>query len=179
VIALTAAALLVLAAVFVALRRLLDSLVARLGLRRLYGVGDRVAVGDVEGEVIAVGPLRTKVREDAGGVVSFANRTVLETPVRTFSPDVRQELRLGIPYRADWEHAERILLEEGGEGSTVAVGLTDDWVELVLRFTGPTRDEVSRAILLRLTDAGIPVASRTVEVKVGDPLDAARPSNVP
>jgi small-conductance mechanosensitive channel len=179
VTALAVAALLVLAAVLVTLRRPIDSLVARLGLRRIYRVGDRVAVGDVEGEVIAVGPLRTKVREDAGGVVSFANRTVLETPVRTISPDVRGELRLGIPYRADWEHAERILLEEGGEGSSVAVGLTDDWVELVLRFTGATRDEVSRAILRRLTDAGIPVASRTVEVKVGDPLDAARPSNVP
>jgi small-conductance mechanosensitive channel len=179
VTALAVAALLVLAAILVALRRPLDSLVARLGLRRVYTVGDRVAVGGVEGEVIAVGPLLTKVREDAGGVVSFANRTVLETPVRTFSSDVREELRLGIPYRADWEHAERILLDEGGEGASVAVGLTDDWVELVLRFTGVTRDEVSRAVLRRLNDAGIPIASRTVEVKVGDPLDSARPSNVP
>jgi small-conductance mechanosensitive channel len=174
-----AVAALVLAGALIALRRPLDSLVARLGLLRVYRIGDRVAIGDVTGEVTAIGPLWTKVREDSGGIVSFANRTVLELPVRTYPDGVRNELTIGIPYRADWEHAERILLEEAGEGSDVTVALTDSWIELVLRFTGRSRDEVSRAMLRRFDDAEIPVAARTVEVTVGDPLDAARPSNMP
>jgi len=144
-----------------------------------YAVGERVRIGDVEGDVIGIGLLRTRIREDTGTVVSVANCLALASPVHTFGEDVREELSIGVPYRADWAQAERILLEEAGDGSDVAVVLTDNWIELVLRFTSPARDVVSRAILRRFADAGIPVASRTVEVKVGDPLDAARPSNVP
>ncbi|HEY3182505.1 MAG TPA: mechanosensitive ion channel domain-containing protein [Gaiellaceae bacterium] len=164
-------------ALAVAFREVFESLAAGAGAP--YAAGDRVRIGGVEGDVVGVGLLRTKVRDDAGDVVSIANRVTLASPVHACTNGVRDEVRVGVPYRADWERAERILLEVAGEGSKVDVVLTDNWIELVLWCTSVTRDEVSRAILRRFGDAGIPVASRTVEVKVGDPLDAARPSNVP
>jgi small-conductance mechanosensitive channel len=185
-----AAAALALAGVSIALRRPLDSLVARLGLRRVYRVGDRVAIGDVEGEVTAIGPLRTKLRDDAGGIVSIANRTALEVPVRTFAGAVREELTIGIPYRGDWERAEQIVLEEARsvsreDATRTYVALCDDWLELTAQFAvapgeaRQTRDALSRAVRRRFDEEGIHIASRTVEVKVGDPLDAARPTNLP
>jgi small-conductance mechanosensitive channel len=164
-------------ALAVAFREVFESLAAGAGAP--YAAGVRVRIGGVEGDVVRVGLLRTKVRDDAGSVVSIANRATLASPVHAYASGARDELRVGVPYRADWEQAERILLEEAGEGSKVDVVLTDNWIELVLWCTSVTRDELSRAILRRFADAGIPVASRTVEVKVGDPLDAARPSNVP
>ena len=165
----------------VALALALRDLFAGVGaaVTRPCAVGDRVRAGDVEGTVVRTGLTRTAVLEDTGAVVSFANQALLATAVRTYPDVVRTELRVGVPYRADWEHAERILRDVGGDGSDVSVVLTDNWIELVLRLTEPARDEASRAILRRFTDAGIPIASRTVEVKVGDPLDAARPSNLP
>lgn len=174
-----AVAALVSAGVLIALRRPLDSLVARLGLRRVYRVGDRVRIGAVDGDVVHIGFLRTRLRDDAGAIVSVANSAALDSPVRNYAGVVRDELRVGIPYRADWEQAERILLEEAGDGSDVDVVLTDNWIELVLRYATPAHDDLSRAILRRFIEAGIPIASRTVEVTVGDPLDVARPVQVP
>jgi small-conductance mechanosensitive channel len=164
-------------ALVLAFREAFASMVAGAGTK--FAAGDRVRIGDVEGEVVGAGLLRTTLRDDDGAIVSVANRVLLEVPVHAYASGGRAELRVGVPYRADWEGAERILREEAGEGADVTVALTDNWIELALRYPGPERVALSRAVLRRFDDAGIPIASRTVEVKVGDPLDAARPSNVP
>jgi small-conductance mechanosensitive channel len=149
----------------------------------LYRVGDRVELAGVAGEVVAVTPLRTTLRDDVGRLVAISNGAALESPVARIG-DGDNELRIGIPYRADWERAERILLEEPAVTS-VRVALTDSWIELALRYEAPrgetarVRDELSRAILRGFADAGIPIASRTVEVVVGDPVDPARPAELP
>jgi small-conductance mechanosensitive channel len=143
-----------------------------------YRVGDEVSLAGARGEVSRVSPLRTTLADD-GATVSVSNAAVFGSAVRV---DARNELTIGIPYGADWRAAEAILLEEAaGYEPRVLLSPTESWVELALVFTGgrAARDELARAILDRFEDAGIAIASRTVEVTVGEPLTAERPAHVP
>jgi len=143
-----------------------------------YRVGDEVEVAGVRGEVSRVSPLRTTLVDD-GATVSVSNAAVFASPVRA---DATSELTIGIPYGADWREAEAILLDEAARFEPrVLLSLTESWVELTLVFTGrrAAGDELARVILDRFEDAGIAIASRTVEVTVGEPLTAGRPAHVP
>jgi small-conductance mechanosensitive channel len=169
---------LLLAGLAFGLRDLVASLAGWLAVP--YRVGDQVSLAEVGGEVIRVSPLRTTLRDDATGAgVSVSNAAVFASPVRLDAPG---ELAIGIPYGGDWRGAEAILLEEAARfDPRVSLSLTDSWVELAVRFDGgpSVRDELARAILAQLEDAGIAIASRTVEVTVGEPLTAERPAHVP
>jgi small-conductance mechanosensitive channel len=143
-------------------------------------------------------------RQYTGRVVTVSNARVFDEPVYNYTrelPYIWEEMRVPIPYRADRARAERILLEAaerrtvdaaelGAEalremerryfvaGSdmrpAVFYRLTDNWLELSVRFIAPThgvrelKDLMSRDILRALDEAGIAVASATLEV-------AARP----
>lgn len=104
-----------------------------------------------------------------------------------------EELTLPIPHDDDWRLAERILHEEvqraNPDGAREAlremarrypvpraeleprvfVRATDNWMELSARFIVPTRtarsvkDELTRAVLDRLDESGITIASETLD----------------
>lgn len=127
----------------------------------------------------------------------------VESPTYNYSSFfeyVWEELRIPVPYSADWRRAERIVCEEAERVSDsqgarqamdemrrrfpmpahevdprVYVTLTDNWVELAARFVIPVRqsrtikDEMSRAIRERFDEAGIDVASSTMDVTVRSP----------
>ena len=180
----------------------------------IYRVGDRVEIAGVKGDVIDITLLRTKVlemgssqpqeptwvggRQSTGRIVSVSNKATFESPTYNYSAFfefVWEELRLPIPYSADWRRAEQIVLEEvqrvsATEGAREAirmmrerfpipqheldpkvyVSLTDNWVELAARFVIPVRqsrtihDQLSRAIRDRFDEAGITIASSTMDV---------------
>jgi small-conductance mechanosensitive channel len=185
----------------------------------IYRVGDRVEIAGVKGDVIDITLLRTKVlemgsslpeepswvggRQSTGRIVSISNKATFESPAYNYSAFfefVWEELRIPVPYRADWRRAEQIVLEEAervsaSEGAREAmeamrerypipaheldpkvyVTLTDNWVELAARFVIPVRqsrtikDQMSRAIRERFDEAGIAVASSTMDVTVYEP----------
>jgi len=187
----------------------------------IYRVGDRVEIAGVKGDVIDITLLRTKVlemgsslpeepswvggRQSTGRVVSISNKATFEQPAYNYSAFfeyVWEELRVPVPYSADWRRAERIVCEEAervsdSEGARAAmdemrrrfpipphevdpkvyVTLTDNWVELAARFVIPVRqsrtikDQMSRAIRERFDEAGIAVASSTMDVTVTPPPD--------
>jgi small-conductance mechanosensitive channel len=70
--------------------------------------------------------------------------------------------------------AERFPLPAHELDPRVYVSLTDNWIELAARFVIPVRrsrtihDELSRAIHRRFDEAGIPIASSTMDVTVRD-----------
>jgi small-conductance mechanosensitive channel len=180
----------------------------------IYRVGDRVEIAGVKGDVIDITLLRTKVlemgsslpqepswvggRQLTGRIVSISNKATFEQPTYNYSSFfeyVWEELRVPVPYSADWRRAEQIVLEEAQRVSAtegareaidlmqqrypmpkheldakVYVTLTDNWVELAARFVIPVRrsrtirDEMSRAISERFDDAGITIASSTMDV---------------
>jgi small-conductance mechanosensitive channel len=91
----------------------------------LYGVGDRIEVGDVRGDVIHVGVLTTVLWEVEGELgrptgrrVSFGNQLVLEEPVVNYTADLPYNwnmLHIPVAREADWDLAREILLRVADE----------------------------------------------------------------
>ena len=74
--------------------------------------------------------------------------------------------------------AERYPIPRAEIEPRVFVQITDDWLELSARFVVPVRSartirsDLTRELLERLDDAGIPIASRTFDVSVRRAADA-------
>ena len=93
----------------------------------LFHIGDRVCLGNVVGDVVDIGMLRTTlmeigewVRADqyTGRVVTIANRVVFSDPVFNYTqhwPYLWDEIMLPITYSSDWRLAGQIMLEHGRE----------------------------------------------------------------
>ena len=92
-----------------------------------FHIGDRVRLGNVVGDVVDIGMLRTTlmeigewVRADqyTGRVVTIANRVVFSDPVFNYTqhwPYLWDEIMLPITYSSDWRLAGQIMLEHGRE----------------------------------------------------------------
>jgi small-conductance mechanosensitive channel len=99
-----------------------------------FSVGDRITMGGVRGDVIALGFIQTtimemgqppsiedktapawvKSRQYTGRIVTVSNDKIFDEPVYNYTRDfpyLWEEISLPISYTADRERAERILLE--------------------------------------------------------------------
>ncbi len=197
---------------------------------KTFNVGDRITMGGVRGDVIALGFLQTSImemgqpqavqnadpamwvkgRQYSGRVVTVTNAKIFDEPVYNYSRDfpyIWDEMALPIPYAADRDRAEQILLEVA-ERHTVRIGelgeadlremqrryvmktseikpsvyyrLTDNWLELTVRFLAEERgvrslkDAMSRDILKAFDESGIGLASATFEIVGLPPLRLQR-----
>lgn len=145
-----------------------------------------------------------EARQYSGRIVSVSNAQIFDEPVYNYTRDfpyLWEEMHIGIAFDADRARAERILLEAAGRHALkdkdiaaeamrelqrryfmkgagveprVYVRITDNWVELAVRFVvdlervREVKDAMSRDILDALRDAGIGIASTTYEI-VGVP----------
>jgi small-conductance mechanosensitive channel len=150
------------------------------------------------------GPTWVRSRQPTGRIVSVSNARVFDEPVFNYSSEfdfIWEEVTIPISYSADRDRAESILLEAARsrtqdivESAASAMDrfswryaienqkvepkvyyrLTDNWLELTVRFITPVRgvrelkDELSRDILKEFDAAGIELASSTFEI-VGIP----------
>jgi small-conductance mechanosensitive channel len=221
------AAGLVTAGVAVALQRVITSFAAYLIILRgrVYTVGDRITMGGVRGDVVALGFMQTTVmemgeppavqgappavwvnaRQYTGRLVRVTNDKIFDAPVYNYTrvfPFFWEEIHIPTRYGDDRNRVEQILLDaarkhtgpyidaarvaakELGDkftlpedvdlGPSVYYRLTDNWLELSLRFVVPERgvrgikDAMSREILAELEKAKIGLASGTYEI-VGFP----------
>jgi small-conductance mechanosensitive channel len=141
-----------------------------------------------------------KSRQYTGRVVTVSNARVFDEPVYNYTrefPYIWEEMSVPIPYGADRAQAERILLEAAGRRTVAAselgeaalhemekryfvkasamrpavfYRLTDNWLELTVRFIAPThairelKDAMSREILRGFDENGIRIASTTIEL---------------
>jgi small-conductance mechanosensitive channel len=191
-----------------------------------FTVGDRIVMGGVRGDVIALGFIQTtimemgqppavqstdpamwvKARQYTGRIVTISNAKIFSEPVYNYTRDfpyIWEELSLPISYKDDREKAEQILLEAARKHSIdpkdldpaavnemrrryamevpemapkVYLRLTDNWVELTVRFltsehgVRDAKDQMSRGIIAALDRAGIGIASGTYEVVGMPPL---------
>jgi small-conductance mechanosensitive channel len=188
---------------------------------RIFTVGDRITIGTVRGDVVALGFMQTTVmemgqapaeqsddpsmwvrgRQYTGRLVRVTNDKVFDSPVYNYTRDfpfVWEELTLPIRYQDDYSVVERILLdiasahtrdivaearpalERMREGyflneapaidPRVYVRMTDNWVELSLRFLArdrgvrELRDAMTRELLAEMRRVQIGVASGTYAV---------------
>jgi small-conductance mechanosensitive channel len=188
-----------------------------------FTVGDRIKMGGVRGDVIALGFLQTRImemgqprevneqedpgmwvraRQFSGRIATVTNDKIFDEPVYNYTrefPFIWEELHVPVPYRADRERAEAILLTAVRNASEefsrqaadarrrleqkyrldheslearVFWTITDNWLELTVRFVVPEhgireiKDRIGRAILGEFDRAGIEIGSSTMEVTV-------------
>ncbi len=193
---------------------------------KTFNVGDRIVMGGVRGDVIALTFMQTKImemgqpppvesaepamwvhsRQFTGRIVTVSNDKIFDEPVYNYTyhfPYVWEEMRLPIAYRDDRQRAEQILLEAARRHAIrseelsgehlleierryrvpindiepkVYWRLTDNWLELAVRFLSPDhgtreiKDAMSREIIAALDAAGIGIASATYEITGLPPL---------
>ncbi len=157
-------------------------------------------------------PMWVRSRQYTGRIVTVSNDKIFDEPIYNYSRDfpyIWEEISLPISYQADRERAEAILLaaaqrhvggsteasrraleqlqrryfvEPAGTEPKVYYRLTDNWLELTLRFVAEThgvrdlKDEMNRDILRDLDAAGIGIASATFEIVGLPPLRIERRS---
>lgn len=146
---------------------------------RVFRIGDRVQMGGVQGDVIDITPLRTKLleigstlpnaptwvrgRQHTGRVVAVSNKLTLTEPVFNYSAAlgyVWDELTLPISYRSDWRLAERIVQEEA-ERLSDTEGARAALHELALRHPIPTT-ELAPRVFVHATDNWMELAARFI-----------------
>lgn len=194
---------------------------------KTFSIGDRIIIGGVRGEVIALDFFQTTVlemgqppsvesetdpamwvmaRQYTGRIVTITNGVIFDQPVYNYSRDfpfLWEEIHVGVGYDDDYARAEQILLDTArrhtlhiaemteearqhlkhvydlqppGVEPRVFYRMTDNWVELALRFIVPDRgireikDAMYRDILRAFKEAGIAVASGTYDIVGMPPL---------
>jgi len=151
-------------------------------------------------------------RQYTGRIVTVTNDKIFEAPVYNYSgefPYLWDEMHVPIQYTADRKRAEQILLETVRRHTVKAeevakkdleelrrryfvdpvnldprvyLRMTDNWIELTVRFVARTRgirelkDKMSREILDAFEAAGIQVASATYEIVGVPPLRIEGPA---
>ncbi len=187
---------------------------------KTFDVGDRITMGGVRGDVIALNFIQTVImemgeppsvqgsdpgmwvesRQYSGRIVTVTNAKIFDEPVYNYTRDfpyLWEEIHLPISYKDDRNAAERILLA-AAEKETVQITdmaeqtltileqrfsikrlqlrpqvymrLTDNWVELTVRFLCKDhdirglKDRMSREIIDNLDQAKIGIASGTYEI---------------
>lgn len=185
-----------------------------------FTVGDRITMGGVRGDVIALTFTQTKImemgqpppvqaaepamwvraRQFTGRIVTVTNDKVFNEPVYNYTrefPFIWEEIVVPVPYRADRQRAEQVLLDcvaahaEPLDAESEPVRraferryfielddltprvfyrLTDNWLELTVRFIVPdhgiryVKDAIARDVLARFTAENIEIASATIEL---------------
>lgn len=146
---------------------------------RIFRIGDRVQMGGVQGDVIDITPLRTKLleigstlddaptwvrgRQHTGRVVSLSNKLTFTEPVFNYSAAlgyVWDELTLPISYRSDWRAAETIVREEAERISDTAGARKA--LEAFSREHPVPPAELEPRVFVRATDNWMELAARFV-----------------
>ncbi|MEO6966067.1 MAG: mechanosensitive ion channel domain-containing protein [Acidobacteriaceae bacterium] len=201
---------------------------------KTFNVGDRISMGGVRGDVIALNFIQTVImemgeppsvqaedpgmwvqsRQYSGRVVTISNAQIFEEPVYNYTRDfsyIWEEMHLPISFKDDRKRAEEIMLAAVERHSVnianlaqpeldrlkyrffietpdirprVFLRITDNWVELTIRFLCSThgirglKDCISREILDGFEEANIGIASNTYDIVGFPPLRWAPPDKV-
>lgn len=175
---LATAAGLVTAGLAFALQRVITAMAAYLVILRgkTFNVGDRIMMGGVRGDVIALGFIQTTVmemgqapgeqgddpsmwvhgRQYTGRVVTITNDRIFDTPVYNYTrefPYLWDEMAVPIAYTADRHAAERILLDAAARHTVKTTELAHDALEnLKRRYVLRETSELEPRVFFRLTD---------------------------
>lgn len=193
-----------------------------------FDVGDRIKMGGVRGDVIALNFMQTIImemgqpasvqssdpgmwvqsRQYSGRIVSVVNSTIFDEPVFNYTRDfpfIWEEIQIPITYKADRKLAKSIMLEAASKETVhvediaapvlhtletkfnitradiepkVYVRLTDNWVELSVRFLCEDhgirglKSRMSEDIIDRFDQVNIGIASSTYDIVGFPPIKA-------
>jgi small-conductance mechanosensitive channel len=169
-------------------------------------VGDVMDISILRTTVMEIGEW-VKADQYTGRIVTVANRAVFADPVYNYTQHwgyLWDEITIPITYASDWRHAAEIMLEHGqtytGElqadaearltrmidryplqrtqvEPTIYMTMTDNWIEITLRYIVDARErrkikgQLHRELLQRFeAEEHVTVASMTVEIVGFPPL---------
>lgn len=150
-----------------------------------FNVGDRIVMGGVRGDVIALAFTQTTIlemgqpppvqkdepamwvrsRQYTGRVVTVSNARIFDEPVFNYTRDfpyLWEELQLPIPYGSDWQRAERILLEAVRTHSVQHEELSQSALQEMRRRYIMESPNVEPRVYVRLTDNWIELTARFI-----------------
>jgi len=152
---------------------------------KTFNVGDRIAMGGVRGDVVALGFTQTTImemgqppsvqgadpamwvqsRQYTGRVVTVSNARIFEEPVYNYShefPYLWEEMMLPISYTADRARAEQILLEAAQRHAVPASELDSGTIDELKRRFFLDRVVTEPKVYYRLTDNWLELTVRFV-----------------
>ena len=182
---LTTAIGLVTAGLAFALQRVITALAGYLLILRgrTFNVGDRIVMGGVRGDVIALGFLQTTImemgqppvvqnadpamwvrsRQYTGRIVSVSNAMVFDEPVFNYTRDfpyIWEEMSIPISYKDDRQAAERVLLEAATRNTIDITKLARTAVESLKERYAVAESEMGPRVYWRITDNWIEMTIR-------------------
>ena len=176
-----------------ALQRVITALAGYFVILRgkTFNVGDRITMGGVRGDVIALGFIQTTImemgqppsiesnadpamwvraRQYTGRVVTVTNDKVFTEPVYNYSRDfpyLWEEMMLPISYNADWQRAERILLEAAERHTIKYCQLSAEAIEEMRRRYFMKSADLRPKVFFRLTDNWLELTVRFIAEEYG------------
>lgn len=173
------------AGVAVALQRVITAFAAYLIIMRgsTFSVGDRIVMGDVRGDVIALDPFQTTImemgespgeqgdapalwihgRQFTGRIVTVNNGAIFDKPVYNYTRDfpyIWDEIMLPIPYEGDDARAEALMLEAARQHAVLPEQIDGDRAVQLQRRFGLALPEIAPRTYYQLTDNWIAITLR-------------------
>lgn len=173
------------AGVAFALQRVITSVAAYIVILRgsTFSVGDRIVMGSVRGDVIALDPFQTTImemgqargeqgdapslwihgRQFTGRIVTVTNGVIFDQPVYNYTRDfpyIWDEIVLPIPYDGDDQRAERIMLDAVREFAVDADAVAQDAKVRLRQRYGLEMPDIAPRSFYRLTDNWIEISVR-------------------
>jgi small-conductance mechanosensitive channel len=148
-----------------------------------FNVGDRIAMGGVRGDVVALGFMQTTImemgqppgeqadapsmwisaRQYTGRIVTVTNDKIFDEPVYNYTTDfpyIWEEMRIPIPYGADRARAEQILLDAAHRRTQRVQEYGEESLRELERRYMIKRDDFEPRVFYRLTDNWTEMALR-------------------
>jgi small-conductance mechanosensitive channel len=152
---------------------------------RIFTEGDRIVMGGVRGDVIALGYTRTRImemgepppvqddapavwvgaRQYTGRIVTVTNDRIFDDAVFNYTkefPYIWEELRLPVRYTDDWERAERILLDAAHRHTVQLQEIGREALESLMRTYVVSQAELEPRVFWRITDNWLELTVRFI-----------------
>jgi small-conductance mechanosensitive channel len=183
---LTTAAGMVAAGLAFALQRVVTAFAGYLVILRgkTFTVGDRITMGGIRGDVIALtflqtvimemgqpaegdsgDPMWVQARQYTGRIVRLSNAVIFDKPIYNYTrefPYIWEEMRLPVPYNADRQRAEQILLDVAKKHTVKIADLSEEALHALERRYVLKRSELEPQVYWRLTDNWLEMTVRFI-----------------
>lgn len=152
---------------------------------KTFHVGDRIVMGGVRGDVIALGFMQTTImemgqppgeeadapslwvhaRQYTGRIVTITNDNIFTKPVYNYTrefPYIWEEIKLPIPYQANRKTAEQIILKAARHHAEKIADMGEDALKELERRYELRREDLEPRVFYRLTDNWVEFALRFI-----------------
>ncbi len=140
----------------------------------IYGIGDRVSINNVTGDVMDIGFMRTTIMEIGqwvkadqytGRIVTISNKVLFDNPVFNYTRHwgyLWDEIMIPVTYSDDWQKAAAIMLEHGNKYTADLQEDAEAKLEKLVDRFPLKQTKVEPAIYFVMTDNWIEITLRFV-----------------